>query len=54
MAINKVNETNNLIDLFIKFLYGQIDITSTILFITLTILCLLITIVVMQRRKSVK
>ncbi len=44
----------SLIDLFIKFLYGQIDITSTILFITLTILCLTITMIIMQRRKSVK
>ena len=44
----------SLIDLFINFLYGQIDITSTVLFITLTILCLTITMIVMQRRKSVK
>ena len=44
----------SLMDLFINFLYGQIDITSTILFITLTILCLIITMIIMQRRKSVK
>lgn len=44
----------SLMDLFIKFLYGQIDITATILLVTLTILCLLITMVIMQRRKSVK
>ena len=41
----------SLIDLFIKFLYGQIDITAMILFITLTILCLTITMIIMQRRK---
>ena len=44
----------SLIDLFIKFLYGQIDITATVLFITLTMLCLTLTMIVMQRRKSVK
>lgn len=44
----------SLINLFINFLYGKIDITSTILFITLTILCILITMIIMQRRKSVK
>lgn len=44
----------SLIDLFIKFLYGQIDIVSSVLFITLTILCLSITMVIMQRRKSIK
>lgn len=44
----------SLINLFINFLYGKIDITSTILFVTLTILCILITMIIMQRRKSVK
>lgn len=44
----------SLIDLFIKFLYGQIDIVSTVLFVTLTILCLSITMIIMQRRKSIK
>lgn len=44
----------SLIDLFIKFLYGQIDIRATIIFVSLTILCLTITMIVMQRRKSVK
>ena len=41
-------------NLFINFLYGKIDITSTVTFVTLTILCILITIIIMQRRKSVK
>ena len=44
----------SLLDLFIQFLYGKIDIKATIIFVTLTILCLSITMVVMQRRKSVK
>lgn len=44
----------SLINLFINFLYGKIDITSTILFVTLTILCILITMIIMQRKKSVK
>ncbi len=44
----------SLIDLFIKFLYGQIDIEVLVLFITLTALFLIITMIVMQRRKSVK
>lgn len=41
-------------NLFINFLYGKIDITSTVVFVTLTILCILITMIIMQRRKSVK
>jgi ABC-2 type transport system permease protein len=44
----------SLMDLFIKFLYGQIDITATVFLVTLAILCLTITMVIMQRRKSVK
>ncbi len=44
----------SLIDQFINFLYGQINIGSVVLFVTITILCLLITMIIMQRRKSVK
>lgn len=44
----------SLIDLFINFLYGQIAITSSILFITLTVLCLAITMIIMKRRKSME
>lgn len=44
----------SLIDQFINFLYGQINIGSVVLFITITILCLLITMIIMQRRKSIK
>ena len=51
-----VESLNNLslMDQFINFLYGQINIASVVLFVTLTITCLLITVIIMQRRKSVK
>lgn len=44
----------SLMDLFINFLYGTINISSVVLFITLTILTILITMIIMQRRKSIK
>ena len=44
----------SLIDQFVTFLYGQIDITSIILFASITILCILVTIIIMQRKKSIK
>ena len=44
----------SLIDLFAKFLYGEIDIANTITFISIIVLCLLTTMIFMQRRKSVK
>ena len=44
----------SLLDLFINFLYGKIDIFSTVALITITILFIILTIIVMQRRKSVK
>lgn len=44
----------SLINLFSKFPTGQIDIADTITFITFTIISLLITIIIMQRRKSVR
>jgi ABC-2 type transport system permease protein len=44
----------SLLDMFIDYLYGKIDIANTVLFITLTILCLSITMIIMQRRKSIK
>ena len=47
-------ESFSLINKFITFLYGQIDITAIILFVTFTILCILITMIIMQRRKSIK
>ena len=44
----------SLIDQFINFLYGQIDIATIVLFVTITILFLICTIIVMQRKKSIK
>lgn len=44
----------SLINMFSKFPTGQIDIADTVTFITFTIACLLLTIIVMQRRKSVR
>lgn len=44
----------SLINMFAKFPSGQIDIADTVTFITFTIACLLITIIFMQRRKSVR
>ena len=44
----------SLINLFANFPNGQIDIADTVIFITFTIMCLLFTIMVMQRRKSVR
>lgn len=44
----------SLINMFSKFPTGQIDIADTITFITFTITCILLTIIVMQRRKSVR
>ena len=44
----------SLLDKFIKYLYGEIDIANTVLFITLTMLALAITMIIMQRRKSIK
>ena len=44
----------SLMDHFVKFLYGQLDIASIVLFISLIILTVLITMIIMQRRKSLK
>lgn len=44
----------SLINMFSKFPTGQIDIADTITFLTFTIACILLTIIFMQRRKSVR
>lgn len=44
----------SLINIFTNFPNGQIDIADTVIYITFTIMCLLFTIMVMQRRKSVR
>ena len=47
-------ENVSLMQLFISFLYGTIDLSVVVFFITLTILILSITMIILQRRKSVK
>ena len=44
----------SLINIFSKFTSGQINIADTVTFITFTVTCLLLTVVCMQRRKSVR
>ena len=44
----------SLINMYSKFPQGQIDIADTVTFITFTITCILLTLVVLQRRKSVR
>lgn len=44
----------SLINMFSKFPTGQIDIVDTVTFVTFTIVCLLLTVIFMQRRKSVR
>ena len=44
----------SLINMFSKFPTGQIDIADTVTFVTFTISCILLNIIVMQRRKSVR
>lgn len=43
-----------LISIFSKFVYGQIDIADTATFVLFTVLCLTITVVGLQRRKSIR
>lgn len=51
---SSIFDSFSLINMFSKFPSGQIDIADTVTFITFTISCLLITIIFMQRRKSVR
>ena len=51
---NSSLESYSFINMFYKYTQGQIDIGDTVTFITFTITCLLLTITIMQRRKSVK
>ena len=52
--MNDIFTNFSLINMFAKFPAGQIDIADTVTFITFTIACLLLTIIFMQRRKSVR
>ena len=51
---NSVFSNFSLINMFSKFPTGQIDIADTVTFVTFTITCLVLTIIVMQRRKRVR
>lgn len=51
---NSSLESYSFINMFYKYTRGQIDIGDTVTFLTFTITCILLTIIVMQRRKSVK
>ena len=44
----------SLINMFSNFPAGQVNIADTVTFITFTVMCLLLTIIFMQRRKSVR
>ena len=52
--ISDIFEGINLMDKFLKFPYGLISITDTVSLITFTVMCILITILIMKRRKTVK
>ncbi len=52
--INSAFSSINLMDKFMKFPYGLISITDTVGLLSFTIMCVLITILVMKRRKTVK
>ena len=47
-------ESYSFINMFYKYTQGQIDIGDSVTFITFAITCILLTITVMQRRKSIK
>ncbi len=47
-------ENYSFINMFYKYTQGQIDIGDTVTFLAFTITCILLTITVIQRRKSVK
>ena len=51
---NSSLESYSFINMFYKYTQGQIDIGDTVTFLTFTVTCILLTITVMQRRKSVR
>lgn len=51
---NEIFKNLSLINLFSKFAYGQIDIADTVTLVAFTAICILLTITVLQRRKSVR
>ena len=53
-ALNTEFSNFSLIDMFSKFPTGQIDIADTITFLAFIVSCLVLTIILMQRRKSAR
>ena len=52
--INSAFSSINLMDKFMKFAYGLISITDVVGLVSFTVMCILITILFMKRRKTVK
>ena len=52
--INSIFNNFSLINIFSGFPYGQINIADTVTMVSFTVLCLILTIIVLQRRKSVQ
>ncbi len=52
--INSAFSSINLMDKFMKFPYGLISITDVVGLVSFTVMCILITILFMKRRKTVK
>ena len=52
--VNSIFDNFSLINIFSGFPYGQINIADTVTMISFTALCLILTIIVLQRRKSVQ
>ena len=51
---NSIFNNFSLINMYSKFPQGQIDIADTVTFISFSVMCILLTLVVLQRRKSVR
>ena len=52
--INEIFSSIDLIDKFLKFPYGLISISDVISLLSITVMCILITIILIKRKKAVK
>ena len=52
--INEIFSSIDLIDKFLKFPYGLISISDVIALLSITVMCILITIILIKRKKAVK
>ena len=52
--ISSIFSSINLIDKFMKFPYGLISITDVVGLLSFTVMCIIITILLIKRRKTVK